>query len=233
MAFASGTKHSMCEDLLESCLDNHAVCLASVHDQGGPLWRWYADWICIDGRSRSRRRWWARARCGRGGSGSPTGGGCVGGCGSISRDAQARARCGWRWRAAPAGGTSSRRSRPRVTRRIWPSRPIRRRPGGASGGPRPIEPTRACCAGCWRRATYPSRGSHPSPCWSGGNERGCTSRWSISARSGASGSTPSSTTMGCRSRKVRSEQPRPGRCSPIPVWACRRRRGSGSRSAIG
>jgi hypothetical protein len=29
-------KHSMCEDLLVWCADNHVVCEASVHEQGGP-----------------------------------------------------------------------------------------------------------------------------------------------------------------------------------------------------
>jgi hypothetical protein len=30
------TKHSMCEDLLGSCADNHLVCQWSVAEQGGP-----------------------------------------------------------------------------------------------------------------------------------------------------------------------------------------------------
>ena len=29
-------KHSMCEDLLGSCADNHLVCQWSVYEQGGP-----------------------------------------------------------------------------------------------------------------------------------------------------------------------------------------------------
>jgi hypothetical protein len=29
-------EHSMCEDLLVSCVDNHVVCQVSVDDGGGP-----------------------------------------------------------------------------------------------------------------------------------------------------------------------------------------------------
>jgi hypothetical protein len=33
---ARDPEHSMCEDLLVPCADNHVVCQASVHDRGGP-----------------------------------------------------------------------------------------------------------------------------------------------------------------------------------------------------
>jgi hypothetical protein len=34
--FATAPEHSMCEDLLGSCVDDHVVCQESVDEQGGP-----------------------------------------------------------------------------------------------------------------------------------------------------------------------------------------------------
>ena len=90
-----------------------------------------------------------------------------------------------RWRAAPVGGTSWRRSPRPGSRRMWPSRPIRRRRGAASGEPRPIGATVGCSASCWRMAGCRSRGFRRRWCSSGANGSGCTRRWSISARVGA------------------------------------------------
>ncbi len=53
-----------------------------------------------------------------------------------------------RWRGAPVGVTSSRRWSPLASRRIWPSRPTRRRREVASVTPRPTAPTAGCCASC-------------------------------------------------------------------------------------
>ncbi len=61
----------------------------------------------------------------------------------------------WRWRAAPGGAMWSRRSSPRASRRMWPSRPTPRRPGAARSTPRPTAPTPGCCGSCCRAGICP------------------------------------------------------------------------------
>ena len=73
----------------------------------------------------------------------------------------------------------------------------------------------------------------PGVCWSGASGCGSTCRWSISARCGVSGSTPSSTSTAWRCPRARFAPRRRGRCWPTRICSCHRRGGSGSRSAIG
>ena len=84
---------------------------------------------------------------------------------------------------------------------------------GRNGGRRRIVPTRRCCASCCSVAICPSRGSRRQRCWSGANGCGSTSRWSINARCGPSGSMPSCSSTVCRSPRVGSGRRRLG-----PSW---------------
>jgi hypothetical protein len=56
----------------------------------------------------------------------------------------------------------------RVSERIWPSRPTRRRCGARNGGPRPTRRTRGCCGSCWPREGCRSTTSRSRRCCSGG-----------------------------------------------------------------
>ena len=159
-----------------------------------------------------------RARCGGAGCGSPTGNGSGAGCVATSPVAPTGSRWRWRWRAAPAGGTWSRRSSPPASKRIWRSRPTRKQRGAASGTPRPTVPTPGCCASCCSPAICPSRGSRRRTCWSGANGCGSTSRWSINAGCGSSGSTPSCSSTASPCPRGRSARRSPGTGCSATRW---------------
>ncbi len=100
-----------------------------------------------------RRRDASRGRCGGAGCGSRTGNGSGAGW---PRRWPARANGGrWRspWRDAPVGGTWSRRSLAAGFEAHLAEPADTRRRGVASGGPRRIAATLACCASCSRTGT--------------------------------------------------------------------------------
>ena len=206
----------MCGDLLERGQPFGLSRLSSSREVPDEHGMWVGSASSAD---HVRRAWRSSpARCGGAGCGSRTGNGSGGGCATTSLVGPTGSRWRWRWRAAPAGGTWSRRSPPPGSKRTWRSRPTRRRRGAASGTPRPTAPTPGCCASCCSPAICPSRGSRRRSCWSGANGCGSTSRWSISARCGCSGSTPScsSTASPCPEAAIRSAETRAG-CSSDEV----------------
>ena len=134
----------MCEDLLGSCVDKLAVCPVPEHEEvpdDDGMWVGSAS----TARSRSTRWRWSRARCGPGRVWQPDRERFRRWLADdVDRTGSWWRRSRWRWRVAPVGVTWSRRSSPLGSRRIWPSRPTRRRRGVASGGRRPIAATVGC-----------------------------------------------------------------------------------------
>ena len=84
----------------------------------------------------------------------------------------------------------------RLCWRIWPSLPTPWPRGDGNVTPKRTAPTLLCCASCSKTGICPRAGFHRRSYWSGENECACTRRWSISAPSGGSASTPSATSMG-------------------------------------
>ena len=85
-----------------------------------------------------------------------------------------------------------------------------RHPGGA--GPQAPRQDRSyrrpVVAGPAQRGELPESWIPPETCWSGGNESGCTSRWSINGGCGSSASTPSCSNTASPSPRARSARRR-------------------------